>query len=290
MGTTVMNRMPALGLALLTVTGVAQAGFPRPQPPLPQRLALADCVVIGKVTRVVSEPVHAFALPKIAGAPRVRHQLAVVRVETTLVGDRDAREISVGFAAPPPSRRPADFQWTVGQEGCFFLRRHPDESFHVVQNSWDVVDRARTKTFDRDLALLKRGAKLLADPMTGLRSKDAEDRLLTAGMLLFRYRTAQYVYRGAPKTEPIDAEQSRLILSVLAESPWTETDLRAPTGRLPLFMRIGLTDKDGWKSSDSVKATAAAAREWLRSNAAEYRIRRYVPDESGDGKATPLSR
>lgn len=290
-----MNRIVVLSLALLPIvglaaTGSAQAGFPRPQPPLAQRIALADRVVVGKVTKVMPDPVHAFALPKIAGAPRVRYQLAVLRVETTLVGAGDLREMSIGFVPPRSSRRPADFQWTVGQAGCFFLRSHPDESFLVVQDSGDVMDRARTKEFDRDLALVKRGAKLLADPVAGLRAKDAEDRLLTAAMLIFRYRTARYVYRGTPKTEPIDAEENRLILSILAEAPWTEADLRAPTGRLRLFLRMGLTDKDGWKSPDSTKEAASAAREWLASNAKAYRIRRYVPEKSDEDKATPLSR
>jgi hypothetical protein len=284
-----MTRRPAAVLVLLSLVGLSaapavHAGFPIPQPPLPQRVALADCVVVGKVTKVVSDPVLAFALPKISKAPRVRYQLAVLRVETALVGAKDLRELSVGFIVPSPSRRPADFQWSVGQEGCFFLRRHPDESFHVIQAAWDVVDKARTKEFDRDLSLVKRCAKLLTDPAAGLRSKDAEDRLLTAAMLLFRYRTAQHVYRGAPKTEPIDAEQSRLILSVLAEQPWTEADLREPTGRLRLFLRIGLTDKDGWKTPDSAKEAAVAARQWLRSNAAAYRIRRFVPEEADDNK------
>ncbi|HEY7312635.1 MAG TPA: hypothetical protein VH643_24940 [Gemmataceae bacterium] len=278
-----MKRRPASGLVLLSLGGLVlvpplRAGFPRPQPPLPQRVVLADRVVVGKVTKVVPDPVHALALPKIPGAPRVRYQLAVLHVETTLVGARGPREIRIGFVPPPSSRRPADFQWTVGQEGCFFLRSHPDESFLVVQDSGDVMDRARTKEFDRDLALVKRCAKLLADPAAGLRAKDAEDRLLTAAMLIFRYRTPQYIYRGAPKTEPIDAEENRLILSILAESPWTEADVRAPTGRLRLFLRMGLTDKDGWKSPDSTKEAASAAREWLASNAKEYRIRRYVPE------------
>jgi hypothetical protein len=268
----------------LAAPSAVRAGFPRPQPSLPQRVALADCVVVGTVTKVMSDPVHAFALPKISGAPRVRYQLALLRVETVVRGAKHLREMRVGYVAPPPSRRPADFQWSVGQEGCFFLRRHPDESFHVIQAAWDVMDKARTKEFEQDLSRVKRCAKLLADPAAGLHSKDAEDRLLTAGMLLFRYRTARYVYRGPPKTEPIDAEQSRLILSVLAEQPWTEADLNKPAGRLRLFLRIGLTDKDGWKTPDSTKEAAVAARQWLRSHAAEYRIRRYVPEKADDSK------
>jgi hypothetical protein len=284
-----MKRASSRGLFLLgwmmsLTVPPARAGFPIPAPPLPERLALADAVVIGAVTEVKADPVLAFSIPKISGAPKVPHYIAVVRVETVVVGAKDEREMQVGFVAPRARPGRTDFRWAVGQEGCFFVRKHPDERFHVLMGWWDFLDKAKTKDFDRDLALVKRCAKLLADPDAGLRAKDAEDRLLTAGMLIFRYRTAQYVYRGDPKTEPIDAEQSRLILSVLAEGEWTEKDVRDPMGRLRLFSRLDLTDMEGWKSPPSVKEAAEAARQWLRANAATFRIRRYVPEEDSGRK------
>ena len=281
-----MKRSSSAGLSLLGVLALAmfapaRAGFPVPEPPIPQRVALAEAIIVGKVTEVVSDPALALAIPKISGAPAVPYRIAVVQVKTSVRGAKDLREIRVGFAAPP--RRRVDFGWTVGQGGCFFLRKHPDESFFVIETSFDVMDRARSKTFDRDLAQVQRCAKLLDDPEAGLCSKDGEDRLLTAAALIFRYRTPRHVYRGEPKTEPIDAGQSRRILSVLAEGPWTEKDVRAPAGRLRLFLRLALTDKDGWQPAESAKDTAAAAQQWLRANAERYRIRRYAAEErSGD--------
>jgi hypothetical protein len=241
-------------------------------------------VIVGTVTEVKTDPALAFSLPKITGAPRVPYRLAVIRIDTAVRGAEDQREVSVGFVAPPPSRRRDDFRWSVGQEGCFFLRKHPDESFYVIQSPFDVLDRARAKSFDRDLALVKRCAKLLEDPEAGLRSKETTDRLLIAAMLIFRYRTAQYVYRGEPKTEPIDTGQSRRILAILAEGPWTEKDIRDPAGRLRLFLRLGLTDRDGWKPPESAAEMATAAQEWLRANSDRYRIRRYVPEEGPGDK------
>lgn len=262
-----------------------RGGFPRPEPPLPQRVALADCVIVGKVTNVPADPVHAFALPKIAGAPKVAHQMAVVGIDSVVLGATDVRELRVGFIAPPPSpRRRTAFQWSVGQEGCFFLRKHPDESFWVIQADYDLVAKGRGKDFERRLALVQRCGKLLKDAEAGLRAPEADDRLLTAGMLILRYRTPQHVYRGEAKTAPIDAERNRLILAVLADGEWTEMDLRAPMGRLRLFFRLGLTARDGWKPAKSEKETAAAAQAWLRAHAATYRIRRYVPEEPTAGE------
>ncbi len=266
--------------AVLLVTGwlpLVRAGFPRPEPPIPQRVALADCVIVGQVTSVPEDPVHAFSLPKIAGAPKVPYHMAVVRIESVVIGAKDLRELRVGFIAPPPSsRRRPGFQWSVGQQGCFFLRKHPDEPFWVLQADYDLLDKARDKDYERRLDLVRRCGKLLADVEAGLRAPDAGDRLLTAGMLILRYRTPQHVYRGAPKTEPIDADQSRRILAILAEGKWTEKDLRDPMGRLPLFFRLGLTKRDGWKPARSDQEAAEAAQAWLRANVSTYCIRRYV--------------
>jgi hypothetical protein len=284
-----MQRAPFRGLLLaasaLTLTAaLAPAGFPIPAPPLPERVALAECIVVGTVTEVKADLVSAFSIPKIPGAPKVSHRLAVVRVETVVAGAKDMREIQVGFVVPKGPARRGDFQWTAGQAGCFFVRKHPDERFHVLLGWWDLLDKAKTKDFDRDLALVKRCAKLLADPGAGLRSRDREDRLLTAGMLIVRYRTPQHVYRDDPKTEPIDGEQSKLILSALAEGDWTDKDVRDPMGRLRLFSRIGLTDEDGWKPPASAQEAAQEAQKWLRANSATYRIRRYVPEEESGRK------
>jgi hypothetical protein len=281
---TVMIRVVIAILLLLAWLPWVHAGFPRPEPPLPQRVALSDCVIVGQVTSVPEDRVNALALPKIAGAPKVPHQMAVVRIDSVVLGAKDLRELLVGFVAPPSPRRQQGFRWSIGQQGCFFLRKHPDEAFWVLQADYDMMDKGRDKDFERRLAIVRRCGNLLKDVEAGLRAPEADDRLLTAGMLILRYRTPQYVYRGSAKTEPIDAEQSRRILAVLAEGEWAEMDLRVPMGRLRLFLRLGLKDGDGWKAVRSDKEAAEAARAWLRANASTYRIRRYIADESPSGE------
>ncbi len=71
---------------------------------------------------------------------------------------------------------------------------------------------------------------------------------------------------------------SKLILAALAEGPWTEEDSQSQVGRLRLFLRLGLTDKDGWLQPRSMEEMPAAAQKWLRDHAAAYRIQRYVPE------------
>ena len=65
------------------------------------------------------------------------------------------------------------------QEVCLFLARHPAETFYILPDFWGAID-ARSPNAEKEVELAKRTAKLLADPMAGLKSKDADDRLITA--------------------------------------------------------------------------------------------------------------
>ncbi len=162
---------------------------------------------------------------------------------------------------------------TVGQEACLFLATHPEETFLVARAPYDVLDR-KSEGFDQGLAQAKRCAQLLDDPTAGLRSSAAADRLLTAALLIYRYRTPRQAYSGPPRTEAIEAGQSRLILAALAEADWDKAD--AEIVPLALFFRLGLTAEDGWNQPQDVQQTRAAARTWLRDHGSAYRIPRYL--------------
>jgi predicted Zn-dependent protease len=261
-------------LVLIASAGSAQAGFPIPEPPIPQRVALADMVIVGRVEKQEEEPVQAFPLLRVRGGPRVSFQMARVHTDRVLLGEAGQEEVRVGIG---PGRAMPTL--TEGQQGCFFLHQHPDGSFHVFSAGSDFID-SRHEDFGRALALADRCTRLLANTDEGLHSPEAEDRLLTAALLIFRFRTVQSAYAGAPRTEPIDADLSRRIFAVLAEGPLSDKAAREPTGRLTLFLRLGLTEEDGWAPPPNVQGSAAAAEKWLGENAATYRIRRYVPEDS----------
>jgi tetratricopeptide (TPR) repeat protein len=266
-------RLLLLSLVLLGPAASARAGFPVPEPPVPQRVALADAVVVGTVAAVEEEPVQAFPLLRVPGGPRVSFRVARVRIERVLLGQAGPEPVRVGVG--PGRAMPV---LTEGQTGCFFLHEHPEGAFHVLAAGSDFID-SRRNEYGRAVALAGRCAGLLANVDEGLRSPDAEDRLLTAALLIFRFRTARSAYSGAPRTEPVDAGLSRRILAVLAEGPFADKAAREPTGRLTLFLRLGLTEEDGWTPPEDLRGITAAAEKWLSANAATYRIRRYVPEE-----------
>jgi hypothetical protein len=125
-----------------------------------------------------------------------------------------------------------------------------------------------------EVELAKRMAKRLEDPMAGLKSADAKERLLTAGMLLGRYRLST---NGAGKQVPIDAAESKLILEILAASDWNTAPELMPTGApRTLFLQLGLEAKDGWQQPGDLRELPVAARKWLRDNAGTYRIKRFA--------------
>src|SRR5262249_14201325 len=151
--------------------------------------------------------------------------------------------------------------------------------FYVLLAGSDFID-SRREEFGKALALASQCTRLLGNTDEGLRSRDGEDRLLTAALLIFQFRTVQYAYVVVPRTKPIDAGLSRRILAVLGEGSFADKAAREPTGRLTLFLRLGLAEDDGWTTPRRLPDVAAAGEKWLAEHAATYRIRRYVPEES----------
>jgi hypothetical protein len=276
----------------LTVVGMpasAKAVAIRPFP-LPERVALADAAVVGQVTTIQDKPVS--AVPFAGAEEKVEYTIAVIKVEDGLFGVKGLTHVKVGFQTPPaggvggPIRRPGGFRMprlTAGEEGCFLLAKHPTEPFFTLQGMDRVINQKDNPNYKKELATVKHCAKLLSDPTAGLKAKNADDRFLTAAMLVARY-TAFLQPVGA-KREPIDAGQSKLILHALAEADWSKPFSPTEPTAQAVFGRLGLGPADGWNPTPQTfqkpNGFAEAARKWLKDNADTYRIKRVVPDTQG---------
>jgi hypothetical protein len=289
-----MKRTVLTGLALLAVAGPAPAVAIMVQP-IPQRVATADVVIVGKVAALESKTVS--APPSPGAKDKVEYTIASVKVEDALLGAKGLTHIKVGFVAPkeltapPPGgpirpgfRRAPPAKLEADEEACLLLKKHHEGEFYVIPTFADVIDK-KAANFDKDLALVKKCAKLLADPKASLQSKDAGERALTAGMLVMRYR-ALFVPDG--KTEPIDADESKLILKALAEGDWSKPFAQDTIAPEAAFGRLGLTEKDGfvWKPGPGTPPTAYRdlAKAWLKEHADTYRIRRFVEEKKDEKK------
>jgi hypothetical protein len=186
--------------------------------------------------------------------------------------------IRLGFVPIPPmvAINPPPFQATVGMEGCFFLLKNGD--LYLPSGPLGFLDK-KSATFEKDLALVKRCVKILEGPDAALKSKDAEERFLAAGMLV-----ARYTARRSPnaKTEPIDAEQSKRILEALAAADWAPTNDFTKLSPQMVLGRLPLTDKDGWAPPRDPKTYPAYAQQWVKDHAATYRIQKFVPEQGKD--------
>jgi hypothetical protein len=268
------------GLVVLVTTTSASAKPLPPPPGLPQRLAWADCVVVGKVESIEAKTVKA---PRGRGdKEEVEFQVAVIKIDDAIAGAKGLTHIRVGFVPPESNayRRGPYQSLTKGQEACFFLSPHGSANFHVLPDYFDIVDRKDNVNFDKEVAEVKRCAKLLADPAAGLASEKADERYLTAAMLLTRYRMERPYGPRRDKTEPLDAKESRRLLEILAEADWTNRNqLTYFMTPMHLFSSLGLTENDGWKPPQDFKEVPDAAKKWLKENAANYRIRKFVQEQ-----------
>jgi hypothetical protein len=259
--------MPAWGLRI---------AMPAPTP-IPQRVANADVTVVGKVTAIApAEKAEMFK-----GDTR-ELRVATVKVESMLIGPA-GREIKVGFFEQPkpgpgggirPPIRFAPPKLDENKEYALFLTQHPTKKdVYVIQGQYDVIAKENNPNFKTEVAEARKGAKSLLGATKALESKSAAERLQAAGMLINRYKTTFF---GDAKTEAVPATESKAILTALAEAEWGPM-----TGRFDanhprnLFLRLGVTEKDGFKMG-RIDQLDADAKKWLADNAATFKMTRFV--------------
>jgi hypothetical protein len=256
------------------------------QASLPERAALANVIVVGKVVEIEKKNVQAKPFP--GAGEKSEYQVAVVEIKDAIQGAKGPTHVRIAFLPAakgpvggpirPGIRRAPALQLTKGLEACFFLTPHFEETFHLIPNLTPPID-SKAENFKKEVEEAKRIAKLLDDPKVSLKSKNAADRELTAGLLLVRYRTP---LNGETKQEPIDAEQSKQILETLAAADFSQAV--APNGftAQQAFFRLGLTEKDGWKPpqfKNFQKEFPPLVKKWLKDNAETYRIQRFVAEK-----------
>ncbi len=224
-------------------------------PPLTDWIARADCIVVGKVASLENKTIKTAMEGELG--------VANVKIETALVGAKGLTHIKVGYR---PGLLMAD------QEACLFLYKSSVENVYLVRNL-QIFHKSDNEQYKQQVGLIKRCAGLLEDPLKGLKSKDAEDRLLSAALLLGKYRPQ---FTAAEKLELIDAEESKLLLEVLAGADWSKYDSVARINAPQLFSRLGLNETDGWKEPANFMDRNDLAKKWLKDNAGKVRVKRFV--------------
>jgi hypothetical protein len=226
-------------------------------PPLPDRLAKSAAIVVGKVTSIETKTVK---------TPQGEMAVAVFKVEAGSGDTRGLTHIKVAFQSQ---------QLMNGEEYCLMLSKGKDQDHYTVPQFWDRIGK-RDGNYEAQAAIVKKAITFLEDPKKGFQSKDAGDRLLTAALLLGKYRPWG---QGSQKQEAIDAAESKMILEALAEADWQKFDALTQLNGQQLFARLGLTAADGWTPPMNFQQMGPAAKEWLKANAGKYRVKRFVTEK-----------
>ncbi len=189
----------------------------------------------------------------------------------------------------PPIKRPGfgNVQLTVGMSGLFFLQKH-EAGFYTLPNFQYFVSAENKENLDREVANTRTILKVLDNPMAGLKSDKADKRLETASVLIELYRTAPFGM--ASKQQPINAEESKLILKALSDADWDQTKYQGNNFQknpLNLFYRLNVDAKDGFqmpigKPFTNVDA-ANLAKAWVQKNWQTYRIQKFVATNTPAG-------
>ena len=274
------------------------------------RLAQADAVFVGRV--VALEPMDV-AAPQVAGGPKVTYRIAVVQITESIFGlKKDTKNVRVGFImqgnlpvngpgggvqilpANPPQPLPAiqpgglrrplpgvQLQLQVGQDGLFSVNKHSKEDFYLSPNFQNFVTRDNNPNFDTSLKTAKQLSKVMADPVASLKSDDKQDRYNAAALLVSKYRTVNNPTGQPMKQEPIDADESKLILKALTEGDWTPNRFGTPIpAPYELFNQLGINQQDGYNPTNirTQPQIFEAMQKWLEDNNGKYRIKKWVVD------------
>lgn len=259
-------------LTLLLSTSVVHGKRVAP-PPVAMKVIRADCVVVGTVVRMETKLIK---LARYPGGSKIDHQVAIIKVEKTILSDNPVTHIRVA-SLPGVTRLYAGYgvgalipKATV----CLYLKRAPKTTCYQAINYYDALGKDHP-AFQKEVKQAEKYGKFLQQPMKYLQGKDANERLLTAVLLINRYRTSYY---GKTKPVPIDAKVSRFILKTLSEADWKKGFPDSIPGPINAFRSLGLTKADGWTNPNSLQQFEVAAKAWLKNNQETYRIKRLTPE------------
>jgi hypothetical protein len=272
-------RKKILALAYLTAglvlpIGFAAAGVLVAPPPIPVRIANSEVVFVGKVVALEPVDVDAKAFP--AAKETTKYTIAIVNVSKVISGLKDEKMVRVGFIAKTKPGPIGLFnpKLTVGQEGLFMIRKHVEGKFYQAPMNGFFIS-SQQKTFEDDIKLANKALAISADTKSALKSKDADERLMAAAMVIAKYRT--HTPGVTIKEEPIDAAESKLILSAISDAKWGPVRF-GELNPQQVFFQLGVGPKDGWKAPTKISPDdmRKAVQAWIQDHP-DYRIRRFVP-------------
>jgi hypothetical protein len=256
-------------LAVLAAAVPAQACGRGVRTPL-ERFTGSDWVVIGKITNYDEKSMQMTPAP--GATAKQEFAVAVLEITKAIKGADGLTHIRI--AVDMAQHLP------LAKEACYFLNPHFEEPVCVMNWRFGAPDyKENNPGFDALVRQFERWGKLLKNPLDGLQAKDADERFLTAALLITEYRTFRPgFHKQDQSTEAIDAKQSKLIMQALADADWNKVILDNTVSVAMLFTQLSPTPNEGWvaKAGYNPQTYEIAVKNWLRDNAETYRIKAFV--------------
>ena len=278
-----------------------------------QKSLQAEVVVVGKVTGIEKESIE---VEPFKGAPnKLAYKIAVIKIDTAVVGAKGLTHIKVGFQEPVGGVQPAEvapvdnnkllpvrvppnrgggFQpitLKADQEGVFYLHKHPTANFYIIQQGYNPLDSKDAK-YKEEISQLKAIAMTIADPLKSLKAEKAEDRLAAATTLISKYRAfPQNAPMGVDQVA-IPAEETKLILKALVEADWDKYKTDPIMNPMNAISMIGiyqgtngigqfkLIPGDPNPAESYRKWYHAEVKKWYETNSSKFEIKKMVPKET----------
>jgi hypothetical protein len=276
-------------VAALALPAAATDNFSPPKASPAQMAVTSEVVVVGKVTSVSKDLINA-ASPFPGDNEKVKYKVAVVTVQTRLVGVEGLKEIKVGV---PDEKDGKAVELKEGQQLLLFLTKHPRADLYLLPFYIDTIREpidVTTADGKKALADARRGLAIAADPLKALKSD--KTRVEAAVLLALKYYRSPE-YGGETDTLPVDAEESKLILKGLAEGEWKKIGDNKTTVKLDnpfhAFEQLPLNDHAPFPDvlrtvppgADYAAYAKAEFVKWLAGPGKDFRITKVVPKKEG---------
>ena len=262
--------MMAAVAAVAVSTAEARIAMP---PPGPFRVVNSDAVFVARVTGIEPADIE---------VDKQKYRVGVAQVSEIITGLKaGTKTVRIAFMVVDPngprlSRQPPSVE--VGQQGLFMLHKLGATEMLMAPNPGYFIA-ADLTNFKAEVDEAKKAGAIVQNPVAALKSKDSKEQLFGVQVLVRRYREVPPgVNPEKLKMEPIDAEESKLILSAIAAADWNASGRGATISPMQFWAQLGVTEKDGWKQPMpfDLKTTGEAVRAWVRMHGDSYRIQRYV--------------
>ena len=205
--------------------GRGEAGHPLFTPL--EKLVRADLVVSGKVTAIEKDTVDALPVPGVKDKSDVQGRGHQDRERAGRRRERHARQGRVRPAAAATSRRAGPVRGgfgpvylTEGHGGAVLPDQAPQRRVLHHQPDHGPALTAKAEGYKEQVALAKRAAAVLADPMKALKADKAADRSFAATCAIGKYRSYPENAAAKSRTRRCPRRRASSILKALAEGNW----------------------------------------------------------------------